>query len=115
MPTDVLYRNSSNLVIVEDLVDWNDRDATSRAPTPVIADVIVTAQVFSPDRATPLHPSPVNLVQEDDQPQNYYRGILPSTVDYGDYTEASVLFVIDGGSVNAYLELWHDVKVVEES
>lgn len=108
---DVLYRNSANLLIVEGLVDWHDRDAQGK-PTPVTEDVLVWARVYAPDRATPLS-DPIPLLQETDQPQNYYRGVVPKT-DFDDHVEVSVKFWIDGGGDAAYLERWKDCKVADE-
>lgn len=108
------YRDTSNLLILQGLVDWNDRDAAG-APTPVITGVTVTGRVFAPDRVTPLS-SAVALVQEADQPQNYYRGVVPRISEealFG-YDYVSIQFVVDGGATTAYAERWLDAKVVDE-
>jgi hypothetical protein len=109
---DLLYKNSANLLIIQDLVDWFDRDAAGN-PTPITSGVSVTARIYEPTRTTAIS-AVIVLTQEADQAQNMYRGIAPKTVDLNPYSEVSIKFMVDGASDGAYLERWKDVKVVEE-
>ena len=111
---DLLYRNSSNEIIWDGLVDWHDRDATTRAPTPVTTGVTVTAQIYATKATTTPLGTTITLTQEADQPQNYYRGISPKTVTLAGYDEVWIKYIIDGGSADAYHERWKAVKVIDE-
>lgn len=107
-----LARDSSNLLLCDVVVNYNDLAPDHKTPTPVVG-ATVTAQVYALDRTTAIGP-PVSLAIEPDQPPNYYRGILPSTVDFGDNDEVYVKYTVDGGNVYAKRVKWTVEKVTDE-
>jgi len=88
-----LYRESANLLIVANVVDYYDLDDVSNDPTPVNG-ATVSAKVYAPDRQTQLG-STVTLTAETGQAQNTYRGIFPASVNLSGYQTVAVRYEVD--------------------
>ena len=106
-----LKRDSANLLMVIGVVDYYDLDADG-APA-LVTGATVTAQIYSPDRATPIGDE-VILTAEADQAQNNYRGISPATVDLSAYDEVLIKYVVNAGGDWSRSTSWVEERVVDE-
>lgn len=104
-----MYRGSTNLLSVSSLVDYYVKDANGK-PSPVVSGVTVTAQVFATDKTTELHTPAITLTQPDSS-DNYYHGLLPSSVDLSAHNKVQIKFIIDGGTETSYHERWLQATV----